>query len=399
MWEIFITMEQTLFLQDRPLCTFSINEKENFTIKKIHESDFNYWPFILQMNHSPQYLKEWLGNRITQTGRKLLKRIREARKARGSLGALSLTKGLSLNDCYWVGNEGESFSDVNLYDNPFSEEIAELAFFPEEKKAAEFALRSPEYSSYGAMRKCWIRRDNILFLMKSDDWPNTDGYNQSIAEYFACQVANAFGIAYVPYSLEKRVNSAGKEEIVSLCQIFTSIEKSYVPARIFFLYKGIEEADLLPTWLEIPSNLVKLLEQFDAEFYEDMMIFDSLIGNQDRHLFNFGYYFDSTTNKLLYPAPVYDNGLSLLAGLANREKYTIDDCLLLNDRGAYLLFDDQCLYFLRERHFDKILAVANIDIGQDKDIRIEDATLEKINTYLHIRARYALQMCETKFSK
>lgn len=51
-----------------------------------------------------------------------------------------------------------------------------------------------------------------------------------------------------------------------------------------------------------------------------------------------------------------------------------------------MLFDEQCMYFLRERYFDKIFTVNNIDIDQDKKVRIEDAILEKINTYLHIRA-------------
>ena len=110
---------------------------------------------------------------------------------------MTLTKGLSLNDCFWIGNENKTFAEVNLYKNPFSAEIAELAFTSSFDKAVNCASRSPEYASEGAMRKCWIKRCDAIFLMKADDWPNTGGHNQVMAEFFACQVAAAFGINHV----------------------------------------------------------------------------------------------------------------------------------------------------------------------------------------------------------
>ena len=90
--------------------------------------------------------------------------------------------------------------------------------------------------------------------------------------------------------------------------------------QFFFLHKGIKKADFLLTYLELPSNHVKLLESFDTEFYEDILVSGSLIGYHDRRVFNFGYNFDSITNKLLYPAPVYDNWLYLLAVLLIEKK-------------------------------------------------------------------------------
>ena len=43
-----------------------------------------------------------------------------------------------------------------------------------------------------------------------------------------------------------------------------------------------------------------------------MLVFDAVILNEDRHFGNFGLLVDSHTNKIIAPAPIFDNGLSLL---------------------------------------------------------------------------------------
>ena len=41
-----------------------------------------------------------------------------------------------------------------------------------------------------------------------------------------------------------------------------------------------------------------------------MLVFDAVILNEDRHFGNFGLLVDSHTNKIIAPAPIFDNGLS-----------------------------------------------------------------------------------------
>ena len=43
-----------------------------------------------------------------------------------------------------------------------------------------------------------------------------------------------------------------------------------------------------------------------------MLVFDAVILHEDRHFGNFGLLVDSHTNKIIAPAPIFDNGLSLL---------------------------------------------------------------------------------------
>ncbi|WP_163535351.1 hypothetical protein [Helicobacter suis] len=48
------------------------------------------------------------------------------------------------------------------------------------------------------------------------------------------------------------------------------------------------------------------------EFIEDLLLFDSLVFNTDRHLGNFGMFIDNQTNTLSTPVPIFDNGLAFL---------------------------------------------------------------------------------------
>lgn len=387
-------MEKTLFLKNNPLVSFKWSSDGCFSVTKIHEKDFSLWPHILQKNHDQQLIKEWLSNRITPTGKKILKRIEEATKAEGILGKVALTKGLSLNDSFWVGDDSERFEDVNLYNNSFSEEVAELAFSADTRKIISFASRSPEYASEGAMRKCWIKRNNAIFLMKIDDWHNTGNYNQVFAEYFAMQFAEAFGINHVEYFLENRINHEGKEEIVTLCPIFTSTEHSFLSAKNFFIYNGISENDLLPSWLESPIYHEKLMDNFGRKAYEDMMIFDAIIGNQDRHLSNFGYMYNSNTCQLETPAPLYDHGFSLLSGVIGREEMSLEECINNSDRGAFLDFSKQIKYFIRERHYDMVANLKKFELKQHPILKVSDETIEKIQEYTSFRINECLEYIE-----
>ena len=44
----------------------------------------------------------------------------------------------------------------------------------------------------------------------------------------------------------------------------------------------------------------------------DMLVFDAVIINTDRHFGNFGFMIDNNTNKIVAPAPLFDHGNSLL---------------------------------------------------------------------------------------
>ena len=50
-----------------------------------------------------------------------------------------------------------------------------------------------------------------------------------------------------------------------------------------------------------------------ADAIRDMLVFDALIYNEDRHFGNFGLLRNSHTGEVIAPAPLFDNGLSLFS--------------------------------------------------------------------------------------
>ena len=103
---------------------------------------------------------------------------------------LNLTYGLSLIDTLWIRPKGSeiSWSDVNLFDNRFSEGIARYALTGSGLEGLQFDRPSPEFTTDGALPKAWTRDKNgVIYLRKSSTaylgFRNA-GY-EPYAEYYA----------------------------------------------------------------------------------------------------------------------------------------------------------------------------------------------------------------------
>jgi len=78
----------------------------------------------------------------------------------GTLAIIEASKGLSLNDSYWVVREGfeKSFDQCNLYENKFSEILASIAFTGYGSSVRSSVASSPEFTTNGMLPKCWRRQ-------------------------------------------------------------------------------------------------------------------------------------------------------------------------------------------------------------------------------------------------
>jgi len=104
------------------------------------------------------------------------------------------------------------------------------------------------------------------------------------------------GLNAVKYNLNK-----WKKQLFSTCELFTSKEFSYVPVGRIVTDGG---------WVAV----IEYYKALGKRYYEslvDMLIFDAVICNEDRHFGNFGLIADNKTNKIVETAPIFDNGLSL----------------------------------------------------------------------------------------
>ena len=235
-------------------------------------------------------LEDWLVSRSAPVGRHFMRNLMDSlglniNSPDYSRRALEFGKGLSLNDVYWVVPDDfcGTWAEFNLYDNPFSEAMAEIAFTGHGRFDPRKASTSPEMTTNGMLPKCWVREDDGIYLYKGA-MKGLEPYS----EFHAAQVAESLGFKHVKYDLAKY-----KGRLCSKCKLFTSDRYGYLPAS------------------RLPDRDTIL---GDSRFLE-MFLFDAVIFNVDRHLGNFGYLIDNNTNEIIDVAPIFDNGYGLVPHL------------------------------------------------------------------------------------
>lgn len=137
--------------------------------------------------------------------------------------------------------------------------------------------------------------------------------NSCFSEYLGCQIYESIGVP-VQKTMLGTYMVRGKEKIVVACGDFT---EPGVTLQDFASLKnqmidsvrngyGTELSDILYTFEE-QSAVDKAAV---TERFWDMFIVDALIGNWDRHNGNWGFLYDTRTDRMEL-APVYDCGSSL----------------------------------------------------------------------------------------
>lgn len=227
------------------------------------------------------------------------------------MNIVAVCKGLSLNDCYWVTDtdSDELFDKVNLYENPISNVLASLVFTGYGSSIRSSLISSPEFTTNGMLPKCWRRIGGKIYLYKGGTTGAANTGNEPYSEYYAAQIAQVMGINAVPYNLSK-----WKDTLCSTCELFTSLDYSYMPVGRLIRSGGMKA---------VRAYYESLGEQYTAAL-DDMILLDAVICNTDRHFGNFGFLVNNHTNKIAAPAPLFDHGNSLfnLAGSAAWENDT-----------------------------------------------------------------------------
>ena len=277
--------------RDKELLRFKWLEPEGIQIISVNDAERKFLPLEFSDANDERMLERrleaWLKNRTAPMGRHFIRNLM------ASLGldpqepdfhrkALDFSKGLSLNDVYWVtaDNFTGSWRDCNLYDNEFSKTMSEIAFSGSGEIGNEVITTSPELTTNGMLPKCWRRKNGKILLYKGALATGNEPY----AEYYAAQVAAAMGLLHVDYDL-----AMYKGRLCSTCPLFTSDKIGYIPAS------------------RLPNRKAMLN---DARFVS-MFLFDALVFNTDRHFGNFGYLIDNDRNEVCGVAPIFDNGYAM----------------------------------------------------------------------------------------
>lgn len=293
---------------DTDLLYFSMentNDGLQVHIDSINEDKRHQIPLDLEVTDLS--LKRWLEKRTIPRNRAYVSNFlaRLGLNEKDTKGIIDICQGLSLNDSYWVVKEGctDLFRDKNLYTNSFNTNIASIAFTGYGSYTRSTFRSSPEFTTNGMLAKSWRRIKGNVVLYKS----GTEGFANSglepYSEFYASQIARKMELNHIDYDLSK-----WKGKLCSTCVLFTSKDVSFIPIGRLVKNGGIDA-------------VITYYKKIGDDFYQelvDMLVFDAVILNEDRHFGNFGLLIDSHTNKIIAPAPIFDNGLSLLC-------YAMDD--------------------------------------------------------------------------
>lgn len=295
-------MIYTLKHFDTPLLYFSAENgaEPNIKILSVDEKHRALLPLDLE-EVSPNGLASWIKHRSIPKNRAYVDSLLSSMglSINRPMDVMRLSKGLSLNDCYWITTEDDpsQFATSNLYSNRFSRVLGQIAFTGYGSSNASGLTSSPEFTTNGMLPKCWRRIDGKIFLYKGGTQGASNTGNEPYSEFYAAQIGQILGFHVVPYSLARWKNT-----LCSTCELFTSENMSFVPVGRIVRSGGMRA---------VREYYHALGENFEQSL-NDMLILDALILNTDRHYGNFGFLVDSHTNQILAPAPLFDHGNSLL---------------------------------------------------------------------------------------
>ena len=395
-----------LKLKDIPLVEFSLyvvyeeifdTVAENYSIKinNVHQENKHLLPKKLSSNLTEAELLKWINRRKAPKNRQFVEKILSAiDDSDNPMKYVDVSHALSLNDAYWITNDIMEYKwdELNLYSHPFDEALSYVAFTGYSQKVSGL-LSSPEITSSGMLKKCWSNREDGIYLLKGDDvFQSNDGRSQATHEFYAAQVAEAFGIEHIDYDLEEFNHRNGNKEIVCICKLFTSENEDFVDASTVAGDKGVDVHNLDMSSLSVQ----KQFSDWFGEFYADMMVFDSLIINRDRHLGNFGMIVDNNTGEYLRPAPLFDNGCSMLLGASKfdlKEGYTDYVASLY---CKYMDCDKQARLFVQERHISRLRKLLDFQFVKHPKYNISDETLKVMSKFIQERARKIIALYQQK---
>ena len=361
----------------------------SYKIKHVKILEPNLLPIGYPNTVDSTKLKKWIERRKIPRNRKNMEnvlnlKLKELKLDNNSfMNYIDISYGLSLNDSYWIvpADKELYWEDYNLYKNKFSEIVSLVAFGEKRTSEIEDIKTSPEYTTDGMLAKCWtILNNEIVLLKKSSEHHKREAF----IEYYMCQIAEIMGFEHIKYDIIKY-----HENIVSSCPLFTTEDIGFVP-----MYYCVKKEDIFKEGVKLLEAVTKI---YGKEKIEDLMLFDSLIYNTDRHLGNFGILIDNNTGKILKSAPIFDNGNSILSffeettDLEKIENYYIS--------RFDLTFDILAKFFVRERHRKGLENLVNFKFKRHKEHNLSENLLELGEKFISKRAKTILNILDKNLEK
>ena len=214
---------------DMDVVRFDLTEAFDGVVARLIELNIaNAHLIPLDMKPDDAGILRWLRRRTIPSNRAYVNNFlaKQGLNEKNTKGIIDISKGLSLNDVYWVVSDDfkGTFAQYNLYTNRFSRILGELAFSGHGSHIRSSFASSPEFTTNGMLAKCWRRIKGEVILYKSGTEGAAKSGNEPYSEYLAYQIAKAMDITAIKYGLAR-----WKDRLCSTCSLFTDINTGFIP--------------------------------------------------------------------------------------------------------------------------------------------------------------------------
>ena len=371
------TMKFVLKQYDTALLSFDLRSEglDGFVCTLLEKEERHRRLFPLGLQLTDKGLLDWLRSRVIPRNREFVDKILSVYGLdhNNILGIVKLCMGLSVNDSYWIVPEGfkGKFADYNLFENGFDKALSQIAWTGFGSVRPSAFSSSPEFTTNGNLRKGWRRIGGKILLYKGGSSGAANTGNEPYSEFYASQIAETMGLNHVSYKLAK-----WKGTLCSTCELFTDIDHSFVPIHRCFPEKKLTE---------IAAELKKLGDKFYQPFC-DMMVFDALVCNTDRHFGNFGLLIDNRTNKPCAFAPIFDNGMALFPFAMDDDFRDLDAYAKTRTPVFGSSFDELAAAFMTDRQRKQLRKLIDFRFTRDRNYALPAKRLKDLEYFLQRRA-------------
>lgn len=191
-----------------------------------------------------------------------------------------------------------------------------------EKSSSFLISKLNPSTSKGELDKGWYSIKGVRHLVKAN---SINDYGQigfePYTEVMASIIAEVLGLPHVNYWI-KLANEFPEINVNGIKHVCVC-EDVLKPGEFFQTY------DDATTCVSNNADYATANKMFDGNFLDELLLFDAIIGNPDRHTNNFGFITDGCIRK---PMPIFDNGAGLLAWVES-DKLNSDNLFFTSDKA------------------------------------------------------------------
>lgn len=243
-------------------------------------------------------LERWMESRMIDTHRSHSRQLFKALRLRDNASLEDILRtghALTITDNWWIQEESENFDYRTL--KQFNERLSDISLYGTSPSHSKDLHGYQQLGTSGSYEKTW-RFENNRWTMYKQGNPA-----ELISEYFAYQFLKNMGISVAQYRIYAYQTNLNLSDYMVLSEDFTENAK-YDLDPFCNYFSDNEDIEFLATALLKKDPKL-------AKDYVEIVFYDALLFNVDRHNQNIGFLRDAESGEILRLAPAFDYNLCL----------------------------------------------------------------------------------------